>query len=109
MNKFSKSSLWVACIGACLSWNAAAQTANGECEKAWARYNDFKKHNVMVDESQYAQTVYGAEVRAACGAEALPVPPGTDTPHYPIVRKPPKPVKPTEPPKPPKPPAAPKP
>lgn len=70
---------------------AAAQT----CDQAWATYNDFKRRNVM-EESQYPLTTYGAAVRAACGKDALPVPPGSDTPPPPRVRKP---VKPPEPPK----------
>lgn len=70
---------------------AAAQT----CDQAWANYNDFRRRNVM-EESQYPLTTYGAAVRAACGKDALPVPPGSDTPLPPRVRKP---VKPPEPPK----------
>ncbi len=71
---------------------AAAQS----CDEAWANYNEFKKRNKM-EPSQYALTTYGAAVRAACGPEALPVPPGTDTPPYPIVRKPHKPPPPPKP------------
>jgi hypothetical protein len=56
------------------------------CEEAWAEYNAFKERNVM-EESQYPLTVQGAAVRGACGAAALPVPPGSDTPHRPVVRK----------------------
>jgi hypothetical protein len=82
------------CAG--MSWNAAAQVAASECEQAWASYNEFKQHNVM-EESQYARTTYGAAVRAACGKDALPVPPGTDTPHRPIVRKPLQPTTPVNP------------
>lgn len=97
MNQPSKFPAWaVAWVGACLSWSAAAQPGSSECDRAWTNYNQFRQHNVM-EPSQYAVTVHGAAVRAACGQEALPVPPGTDTPHYPIVRKP---VKPTLPPKP---------
>jgi hypothetical protein len=97
MRPFSKSPLWAtACVGACLSWGIAAQPASSGCEKAWADYNEFKQRNVM-EPSQYALTVQGAAVRSACGAQALPVPPGTDTPLMPIIRKP---VKPTVPPKP---------
>lgn len=62
---------------------ATAQT----CDKAWADYNGFKERNLM-EPSQYALTTYGAAVRAACGPDALPAPPGADTPHRPIVRKP---------------------
>jgi len=57
------------------------------CEQAWADYNEFKSRNVM-EASQYPLTVQGAAVRAACGAAALPVPPGSDTPPPPRVRKP---------------------
>lgn len=71
---------------------AAAQT----CEEAWAAYNDFKQRNVM-EPSQYPLTEYGARVRAACGADALPVPPGSDTPPLPIIRKPHKPLPPPPP------------
>jgi len=74
---------------------ATAQT----CDEAWADYNEFKKRNAM-EPSQYALTTYGAAVRAACGPDALPVPPGTDTPPPPRVRKPKPP--PPPPPKPPK-------
>ncbi len=76
----------VACPG------VAAQT----CEEAWAAYNDFKQRNVM-EPSQYPLTEYGARVRAACGADALPVPPGSDTPPLPIIRKPHKPLLPPPP------------
>ncbi len=61
---------------------AAAQT----CEQAWAEYNEFRQRNRM-EPSQYPLTVQGAAVRAACGADVLPVPPGSDTPHRPVVRK----------------------
>ena len=84
-----------------LSWHAGAQ-ASSECDKAWANYKEFQQQNVM-EESQYALTVHGAAVRVACGDNALPVPPGTDTPHRPIVRKLVKPIKPAEPMKPVKP------
>jgi len=79
----------------------AAVTAAQTCDDAWADYNEFKKRNKM-EPSQYALTAYGARVRAACGAEALPVPPGTDTPPPLRVRKPqavPPPEKPKAPPK----------
>jgi len=72
---------------------ATAQT----CEQAWTDYNEFKKRAEM-DPAQYPLTSYGAAVRAACGPEALPAPPGTDTPPPPRVRKP-KPVPPPEKPK----------
>jgi len=65
---------------------AGAAQAQQSCEEAWAAYNEFKQHNVM-EESQYPYTEQGAAVRAACGQEALPVPPGSDTPHRPILRK----------------------
>ncbi len=51
------------------------------CDDAWERYNEFKSHSVM-EASQYALTTLGADVRAACGAHALPVPPGSDVPVY---------------------------
>lgn len=57
------------------------------CEQAWAEYNEFKARYVM-EESQYPLTVQGAAVRAACGAEALPAPPGSDEPPPPRVRRP---------------------
>ena len=99
MKPFFKFRLWAAaCIG-CLGLGAAAQTASNGCEQAWTNYNEFKQHNVM-EPSQYALTVHGAAVRAACGQDALPVPPGSDTPPYPIIRKW---LKPSEKPKPPKP------
>ena len=74
------------------------------CEQAWAEYNEFKERTVM-EESQYTLTVQGAAVRAACGAEALPAPPGADIPPPPRVRKPKPPASP--PPSPPPPPRAP--
>jgi len=57
------------------------------CEQAWVEYNEFKARYVM-EESQYPLTVQGAAVRAACGAEALPAPPGSDDPPLPRVRRP---------------------
>lgn len=56
------------------------------CEQAWADYKAFKARTVM-EESQYPLTVQGAAVRAACGADALPAPPGADMPPPPRVRK----------------------
>ena len=76
-----------------LTTGVAAQ-APQTCPEAWDAYRDFQKNNKMAP-GQHAVTVYGANVRALCGADALPVPPGTDTPRA-IVRKPP--------PKPPRPP-----
>jgi len=100
MNQASRIPLWAAtCAGALLSWSVAAQPTPSACDQAWANYNEFKQRNVM-EPSQYAVTVHGAAVRTACGAQALPVPPGTDTPLMPIIRKPTKPVKPIAPPKP---------
>tara|TARA_B100001250_G_scaffold355761_1_gene330432 strand:+ start:335 stop:631 length:297 start_codon:yes stop_codon:yes gene_type:complete len=87
--------LCAACSGAV--WAQSPQT----CEQAWAEYDQFKKDNKMEPE-RYAYTVYGANVRALCGAQALPVPPGVDTPPR-IIRRPPPP-----PPKPPQNPAAPR-
>lgn len=91
-------------LGACLTGlvTVAAAQAPQTCEQAWAEYRQFQKDNKM-EPGQYALTVYGANVRALCGADALPAPPGTDTPRI-IVRKPPP-----RPPKPPEKPASPKP
>ena len=71
----------------------AVQVAATPCEEAWATYNEFKARTVM-EPAQYALTVQGAQVRSACGAHVLPVPPGSDVPLYrPHVRPlPPKPV-----------------
>ena len=80
--------VWALLAGASLCWGAAAQTASSECDKAWENYNEFKQRNVM-EPSQYPLTGHGAAVRAACGPQALPVSPGTDTPPLPILRKPP--------------------
>ncbi len=60
------------------------------CDQAWSNYNEFKRRNTM-EPAQYPLTSYGAAVRAACGPQALPVPPGSDTPRRPIVRQPLKP------------------
>lgn len=68
------------------------------CEQAWADYKAFKARTVM-EESQYPLTVQGAAVRAACGADALPAPPGADTPPLPRVRKPRPPAPPPNPPR----------
>lgn len=67
------------------AWAQAPQT----CEQAWAEYKQFQEDNRM-EPGRYAYTVYGANVRALCGADALPVPPGTDTPPR-ILRRPPPP------------------
>ena len=75
---------------------ATSAAAAQSCDEAWEAYNEFKQHNVM-EPSQYALTTYGAAVRAACGQDALPVPPGSDTPPYPIIRKPQKPLPPPPP------------
>lgn len=75
-----------------MTLGAAAQN----CDAAWADYNEFKRRNKM-EPSQYALTTYGATVRASCGPDALPAPPGTDTPHHPVVRKPHKPPPPPKP------------
>ena len=82
----------------------AVQVAATPCEEAWATYNEFKARTVM-EPSQYALTVQGAQVRAACGANALPVPPGSDVPMYrPHVRPvAPRPGQPSPPPPPPRP------
>jgi len=91
MKSYIRTGLVLALLGT--AGAASAQT----CEQAWADYNEFKKRNMM-EPAQYPLTSYGAAVRAACGPEALPVPPGTDTPPPPRVRKP-KPVPPPEKPK----------
>jgi hypothetical protein len=97
MKPFFKFPLWaVACGAACLSFGAAAQTTSSACDQAWANYNEFKQRSVM-EESQYALTVHGAAVRSACGQQALPVPPGSDTPPLPIIHKKTTPVKPGKP------------
>lgn len=75
---------------------AGGAYAQQTCDQAWASYNEFKNRNVM-EASQYPLTTYGAAVRAACGKDALPVPPGTDKPPLPRVRKP-KPLPPPPPP-----------
>jgi hypothetical protein len=100
MKHLFKLPLWaMAGVAAGLSWNAAAQTSSSACEQAWANYNEFKTRNVM-EESQYPLTVQGAAVRTACGQDALPAPPGSDTPLLPIIRehKPPQPFVPPKPP-----------
>jgi len=75
---------------------ASAGASALSCDEAWAEYNEFKRRNEM-EPSQYPLTVQGAAVRAACGPEALPVPPGSDTPPLPIIRKPHKPLPPPPP------------
>lgn len=74
-----------------LLFASGAQAAASACDEAWAAYNEFKARTVM-EPSQYALTVHGAAVRTACGANALPVPPGSDvSPYYPHRRvQPPK-------------------
>lgn len=62
-----------------------AQTSEADCEQAWASYNEFKRRTVM-EPSQYPLTQQGEAVRAACGRQALPAPPGTDT--VPVYRVP---------------------
>ena len=88
--------LFLVLLGA--AFNVAAQAST--CSEAWDAYNEFKRRNKM-EPSQYAVTHYGADVRALCGPNALPVPPGTDTPRI-VVRKPPPPKPPPKPPAPPK-------
>ena len=75
--------------------SVAAAQAPQTCEQAWAEYNDFRKDNKM-EPGQYAVTVYGANVRALCGVDVLPVPAGTDTPRIVVRKPPPKPPKPPE-------------
>lgn len=81
-----------------------AQVVATPCDDAWAAYHEFTSRTVM-EPSQYALTVQGAQVRAACGVNALPVPPGSDVPMYrPHVRPvPPRPGQPPQPPPPPRP------
>lgn len=68
---------------------SAAPAASSECDKAWAAYNEFKDRTTM-EASLYPLTAQGAAVRAACGADALPAPAGSDiSPVRPRVRKPP--------------------
>jgi hypothetical protein len=59
---------------------AAASRSTAACADAWASYNDFKSRTVMEPPSEYAVTIQGAAVRAACGENALPVPVGSDRP-----------------------------
>jgi hypothetical protein len=100
MNQLSSCPVWaVACVAAGLSWSAAAQQGSSQCEQAWDAYNRLKSASVM-EPSQYPLTVEGAAVRSACGKDALPVPPGSDTPLLPIIRKPKKPANPIVPPRP---------
>ena len=64
------------------SWLAMANPAHAaqsSCDAAWTAYNDFKARNWM-EESQYTLTIQGADVRAACGEQALPAPRGADVP-----------------------------
>ena len=82
----------LAVLLACMGSVAWAQSA---CEQAWEDYRYFKERNTM-DESQYPLTVQGAAVRAACGPEALPVPPGSDTPPRITVNSPKRAPKPDE-------------
>ena len=84
-------------LGALLAGLAAVAAAQSPqtCQQAWLDYAEFKKQNKM-EPAQYAVTVYGANVRALCGADALPVPPGTDTAPRIQRKQPPKPPKPPE-------------
>ena len=66
--------------------HALAQTTGADCERAWSDYNEFKRRTTM-EASQYPLTSQGTAVRAACGPDALPVPPGSDAPHRPVHRK----------------------
>jgi hypothetical protein len=74
-----------ACAAACFGLSAAAQQGSAQCEQAWAAYNQLKSDATM-EPSQYPLTVEGAAVRSACGANALPAPPGSDIPPLPIIR-----------------------
>ena len=82
--------LTLLCAASC---GVASAQAPRTCEEAWAEYNEFKDRNEM-EPGRHAYTVYGANVRALCGAQVLPVPPGTDTPR--IIRRPPPAPKPPE-------------
>lgn len=73
------------CLLVLLPAAAGAQTSTADCEQAWAAYNEFKARTVM-EPSQYPLTLQGAAVRAACGQQALPAPPGTDA--VPVYRVP---------------------
>jgi hypothetical protein len=64
-----------------LASTLGAQALATPCDDNWAAYNEFKSRSVM-EPSQYALTVQGAQVRAACGPNALPVPPGSDVSMY---------------------------
>lgn len=57
-----------------------AQTDPARCEAAWAAYRELLARSVM-DASQYPLTAEAAEVRTACGRDALPAPPGADVYH----------------------------
>lgn len=64
-----------------------AEAASARCEAAWAAYQDLKARSVM-EEAQYPLTAEGAEVRAACGRNALPAPANADiNPVRPRVRR----------------------
>ena len=84
MNKPSRYVLLGAATLAFALMTNAAQAATGAssaaCADAWASYNDFKSRTVMEPPSEYAFTIQGAAVRAACGSNALPVPAGSDRP-----------------------------
>lgn len=79
--------LKVPMLAVLLACTAGAAWSQSACERAWEDYRYFKERNTM-EESQYPLTVHGAAVRAACGDDALPVPPGSDTPPPVRVRKP---------------------
>jgi hypothetical protein len=73
-----KPARWFALVLLCAY---GVQVAAAPCDEAWAAYNEFTSRTVM-EPSQYALTVQGAQVRAACGANALPAPAGSDVPRY---------------------------
>lgn len=98
MNKQSPRSFVAAMVCSWLALANLASAAQSPCATAWAAYKDFKARNWM-EESQYPLTIQGANVRAACGDQALPAPPDADVPgrsHLPPKRqrphKPPKPA-----------------
>lgn len=85
---------WALLLAAPLVWGQAQEGTPAStpeqtqaCAQAWAEYNEFKQRYVM-EASQYPLTVQGAAVRAACGADALPAPPGSDEPPPPRVHRP---------------------
>lgn len=73
----TKLSLPVLALLLALPGAGQAQTDPARCEAAWTAYRDLMARSVM-DASQYPLTAEAAEVRTACGQDALPAPPGSD-------------------------------